>query len=462
MTRLLLVLAVLLASISVPLVDASAQSDRSESTTVPVTPILSARRFPGALQSRFDADIAASLQGYLAKVQGTSCAIVEHDGRVIYNRAGAEEFAPASVMKLATALAALDILGPDHVFTTEFKAEAPAKKGVISGDLYVVGGGDPLLATKGYTSVFDDPDQFYEDFNVLADRLADAGITEITGGLVGDDSRYDNTRWIPSWPSRYQLGGTVGPLSALIVNDGSTGYTETPAAPTTNRKAGDSPLLFVQTLKTVLIAKGINVGGDASTGRAPNDTVDIAAFDSVPLTQVLSEMLLNSDNTTAELVTREIGLVARGSGTTTAGLDAIRESLTKQGFDLDGFVMLDGSGLDTGNRMSCALALAFFNALAGKTDLASALPLGGRTGTLRKRMLASASTGRVRAKTGTLNSVNALAGRADTPQGSVLTFAFLHNGSDSRTTGVADGFTDRLMPFAKDSKFSSIGPAPIK
>lgn len=445
---------------------AATQTDNStapEANPIPTTPLLSARRFPGALQATTaDPDLISSLDQYLSKVVGTTCAVVEQDGRIIYRRGEAESLAPASTMKLATALAAIDILGPDATFTTRFLALKQPKNGVIDGDLFVVGGGDPLFTTSGYKTVFDDPDQFYEDFNQLADTLSGAGVKEVTGGIVGDDSRYDNVRWVPSWPTRYQVGGTVAPLSALLVNDGNTGYTETPGEATANRKAGDSPLLFAQTLRTVLASKGIKVNGAASTGRAPAEGKEIASFDSVPMIKVLSEMLTDSDNTTAELVLKEIGLTAKGQGTTAAGVDAVKESLNRQGFDLTGMVMVDGSGLDTTNRISCALDLAFVNALSENPDLAAALPVGGRNGTLRKRMNATASTGRVRAKTGTLNSVNALTGFADTPQGNTLAFSFLHNGNDTRTTGVADGFTDRLMAYAKGPKIASLGPLPAK
>jgi D-alanyl-D-alanine carboxypeptidase/D-alanyl-D-alanine-endopeptidase (penicillin-binding protein 4) len=333
---------------------------------------------------------------------------------------------------------------------------------VIEGDLFIVGGGDPLLATSGYKTVFDDPDQFYEDFTTVADSLNAAGIRSIRGDLVGDDSRYDAVRWVPTWPARYQVGGTVAPLSALLVNDGNTGYTDTPNDATSNRKAGDSPLLFAQTLRTVLNSRGITVEGVATTGRAPSDGEEVASFDSVPMSQVLTEMLKNSDNTTAELVLKEIGLQSKGQGTTAAGIEATKESLKNQSFDVTDLVMLDGSGLDTGNRMSCELSLALVSAVSQRPEFSDALPLGGKSGTLRKRMLATPSTGRVRAKTGTLNSVNALAGFADTPQGSTLSFAFMHNGTDPRTTGVADGFTDRLMAFPKGPKIALLEPLPVK
>jgi D-alanyl-D-alanine carboxypeptidase/D-alanyl-D-alanine-endopeptidase (penicillin-binding protein 4) len=435
----------------------------TQASVTPTTPLLSARRFPGVLQSaNADPELSASIDQFLSKVVGSTCVIVELDGRVVYERRSSQTFVPASAMKLATALAALDILGADAKFTTRFVTNKQPKNGVIEGDLYVVGGGDPLLATSGYKTVFDDPDQLYEDFNTVADSLSEAGIRSITGDLVGDDSRYDAVRWVPTWPDRYQVGGTVAPLSALVVNDGNTGYTDTPNEPTTDRKVGNSPLLFAQTLRTVLNSRGITVDGVAKTGTAPVNGEEVASFDSVPMSQVLTEMLKNSDNTTAELVLKEIGLQSKGQGTTAAGIEATRESLEDQAFDITGLVMMDGSGLDTGNRMSCDLSLALVAAVSQKSEFSDALPLGGKSGTLRKRMVATPSTGRVRAKTGTLNSVNVLAGFADTPQGPTLSFAFAHNGADTRTTGVADGFTDRLMAYPKGPKITLLEPLPVK
>ena len=455
-------LVVVFASPSVGASDNESDSITPTSVT-PTTPLLSARRFPGALQATTaDPELSASIDQFLSKVVGTTCVIVELDGRTVYERRSSETFVPASTMKLATAMAALDILGANSKFSTRFVAEKQPKNGVIDGDLYVIGGGDPLLATSGYETVFDDPDQFYEDFTKIADALNEAGIRFITGDLIGDDSRYDDVRWVTTWPARYQVGGTVAPLSALLVNDGNTGYTDTPNEATTNRKAGDSPLLFVQTLRTVLNSKGIAVGGVATTGQAPADAEEISTFDSVPMSEVLTEMLKNSDNTTAELVLKEIGLQAKGQGTTAAGIEATKESLKRQGFSIDDLVMLDGSGLDTGNRMSCELSLALVEAVSQKPEFSDALPLGGKNGTLRKRMLATPSTGKVRAKTGTLNGVNALAGFADTPRGNTLSFAFIHNGTDPRTTGVADGFTDRLMATPKGPKIPLLEPLPVK
>jgi len=241
------IVALSFAAFASPSVAGAKAEDEADMVAVstPTTPLLSARRFPGALQSvTADPELSASIEQYVSKVVGATCVRIEQDGRVIYSKDSSEAFAPASTMKLATALAALDVLGPETTFTTRFLSNKQPKNGVVEGDLYVVGGGDPLFATPGYKTVFDDPDNFYEDFVLVAEALKDAGIKEITGNIVGDDSRYDTVRWVPTWPTRYQVGGTVAPLSALVVNDGNTGYTETPNDPTTNRKAWRFAITF--------------------------------------------------------------------------------------------------------------------------------------------------------------------------------------------------------------------------
>jgi len=454
--------AIAVAIVSLPALTVDAQSATSP-TTVPQTPLLSARRFPGSLEPpAAGQEFRGAIDSYLNKVQGSECALVELDGRVLYSRDVDNSFVPASLMKLATSLAAMEILGADRRLQTEVASALPLSNGTVTGDLFVVGGGDPLLTTKGYITVFEDPNQFVEDMGAFADSIVRADVKRITGGIVGDDSRHESQRWIPSWPSRYQTGGTVAPLSALLVNDGSTGYTETPDSVNANRKAGDPPLLFAQTLLTMLRSRGVVIDGGASAGRAPNDREILTTFDSAKISELVGEMLANSDNTTAELLLREIGRESSGNGTTAAGITAAGQSLQRQGFNLSGFTMVDGSGLDPLNRMTCTLALALSQAVDSMTELSSQLPIAGRFGTLRKRMLASASTGNVRAKTGTLNGVNGLAGVATATQGSSLSFSFLHNGPDPRTTGVADGFTDRLIPYGKSIKLAAIEPLPPK
>lgn len=412
------------------------------------TPLLSARRVPGLLQGAIaDPALAEELKGTLDRNPETWCGLIEDAGRPVLTANPDLTLAPASLQKVLMGTALLEHFGPDHTLRTTMLADSGATDGVLEGDLYLVGGGDPLLATTGYAASFDDPDQPYVNAVALADAVAAAGIREIRGNVVGDDSRYDAERVVSTWPSRYASDPSIGPLSALNVNDGFTGYTATPERPNPSRRAGDPPQLAAETLVSLLGARGVAVRGQAVVGNAPEGATEIAGLDSRPLRDLVGEMVLDSDNNTAEMLLKELGLSTSGQGTTAAGLAAATEILRGLGLAPEGMVLLDGSGLDPQNRTSCAAVMAALARAGRGSDLTTSFAVGGQTGTLRKRLQGSPATGRVVAKTGTLNSVNALAGWADTPAGATLTFAAIGNGTDSRGTGAADAFASALMSY---------------
>ena len=121
-------------------------------------------------------------------------------------------------------------------------------------------------------------------------------------------------------------------------------------------------------------------------------------------------MLTVSDDTAAELFTKELGYQVSHSGSTEAGTAAVRADLTSHHLDVSQMVNLDGSGLDRGDRASCQLLLSVLE-LAGPTGaLAQGLPVAGQTGTLIGRFNGTPAAGRLRAKTGTLSDVAALSG----------------------------------------------------
>ena len=91
---------------------------------------------------------------------------------------------------------------------------------MITGDVWLVGGGDPLLATQDYVHTFRRPPEPVTSLEALADGVVAAGVTQITGRVVGDESRYDTQRYVASWPARYIRAPEIGPMSALSVNDG--------------------------------------------------------------------------------------------------------------------------------------------------------------------------------------------------------------------------------------------------
>lgn len=399
-------------------------------TSSSATPVLSPRRLPALLASNLtDGRIRAALQPSLDAALPNTCIVVTDHGRMIVDQ-GPDVVEPASTVKLLTAVAVLESLDPDgHLRTSARVIDAPAG-GVVDGDLYLVGGGDPVLTTPGYEVSFTNRDQLHNDFSQLADQIAASGVREIRGGIVGDDSRYDQSRWVESWPVRYRNQGFIGPMSALLVNDGQTGYSARPDDAAEDRVPGDPPVLAAETLKSLLEARGVKVAGEASQGRAPDGTAEVGGLDSPSIRDLVGQMLIESDDTTAESLTKELGYVVAGEGTTAAGVRVILDRLDQDGLPLDGLVLNDGSGLDEGNRVDCHLIAAVLDRAGPDSELARLLPTAGENGTLRPRMRRTPAQGQVFAKTGTLDHVNALAGFARLSNGSQLTFVYDVVGDD--------------------------------
>jgi D-alanyl-D-alanine carboxypeptidase/D-alanyl-D-alanine-endopeptidase (penicillin-binding protein 4) len=390
-----------------------------------VTPVLSPRRMPALLAAnQTDAAIREAVQPSLDEALPNTCVVITDHGRPIVDF-GSDVLEPASTIKLLTAVAVLERIDPNSRLRTSVRtAEAP-RDGVVDGDLYVVGGGDPVLTTPGYEVSFTNRDQLHNDLAPLADAIAATGVREVTGDIVGDDSRYDQERWVSTWPTRYQNQGFIGPLSALMVNDGQTGYEDEPDQPATNRQPGDPPVLAAATLASLLAERGVTVTGGAIQGRAPAGSTEIAGLDSPTIRELVGQMLIESDDTTAELLTKELGLVVHGDGSTAAGVRAIVDQLTADGLPMDGLVLNDGSGLDEGNRVNCHMLTALLDRAGPDSELAALLPVSGENGTLRPRMRRTPAQGQVAAKTGTLDFVNALAGFVTTSSGNPLTFAYV-------------------------------------
>jgi D-alanyl-D-alanine carboxypeptidase/D-alanyl-D-alanine-endopeptidase (penicillin-binding protein 4) len=395
------------------------------------TPVLSARRVPELVRAHIaDERLRAAVAPVLATAPADSCLLVSSGGRPVVAVRSDRPMVPASTQKLLVAAAVLETFGGDHRLQTTASAAAAPEGGVVAGDLYLVGGGDPLLTTPGYQLTFENPAQLSSDYGQLADRLVAAGVREVRGGVVGDESRYDALRSVPTWPARYQMEGHVGPLGALMVNDGSDGFTTDPDQGERVRYPGEPAVLAAETLITLLERRGVQVVGGASAGRAPEGAVEVAALPSRPVSELVSELIADSDNTTAELLVKELGRERFGSGTTVDGLNAVQEILHAAGLPTSGLATVDGSGLDLGNRLTCDLLVAALDQAGAGSVVGTSLAVAGETGTLRRRMRDTPAQGRVHGKTGTLNTVNALAGFADTVGGGQLTFAYLINGPD--------------------------------
>ncbi|MFP5327205.1 MAG: D-alanyl-D-alanine carboxypeptidase/D-alanyl-D-alanine-endopeptidase [Acidimicrobiia bacterium] len=346
---------------------------------------------------------------------------------VIYDANGSREVAPASVTKVFTAAAALEVLGPDARLETTVETMSPAVDGVVRGDIWLVGGGDPVLGTDAWAAQLADDRRLYTSLDTLADRVVAAGLRRIEGRVLGDESRYDSARYVDTWPARLVDDGEAGPLSALTVNDGFRIWGH-PGVPFVNPPA-DAAALF----RELLIARGITVVGGGDAGERPQDAERIASAASPTVRELVHAMLSDSDNGTAELLVKEIGWRSRRVGSTAAGSAAIEELLGRLKIPTAGVVVADGSGLSTAARLTCNAMTAFLDRMAD--DLPHLLAVGGRDGTLATRFRGSPAEGRIRAKTGSLNGMAALAGYADTAAGRVV-FAYvatdLPNGTSNR------------------------------
>jgi D-alanyl-D-alanine carboxypeptidase/D-alanyl-D-alanine-endopeptidase (penicillin-binding protein 4) len=436
-------------------VGAGAEPERAPTAAPLATPAWSARRLP---QPLVDGVGAQRLQGRLDAEFGTleTCTVVTTgDGdTVLAARNPDAPMIPASSEKLLTAVAALEVLGPDFRFQTNVVAPAPPADGSVD-QLWLIGGGDPVLATPDFAAELA-TEPFYEQTDVvttslaeLADAVVAAGVQRVPGGVHGDDSRYETVRYLPSWRDSYRTEGQIGPLGALTVNDGYEVLNPTPVPV-------DEPALFAASeLTRLLEERGVSVGANSGRSAAPADAAVVGAVQSRPLRDIVGGMVRSSDNLTAELLTREMGFQTATQGTTAAGTAATLATLDQLGVATEGLVLVDGSGLDRGDRTTCAQLVAALD-LGERPEIATlwdGLAVAGEAGTLRPRLRGSPLQGRLRAKTGSLQGVTAMAGLIDV--GRPLRFAFLAAGEFSE----AEGFDVRELAAAIVAEFPDAPPA---
>ena len=387
--------------------------------------LLNARRAPVLLSSEIRiGGLLHALSETVKLMPDQSCLTVSVEGQRITAVKPNLPVIPASNMKLITASAALEVLGPDYVFTTKIVGVSEGNQ--IVGDLWLVGGGDPVLSTVGYPATESYPTLHPTNIGALIDALVAAGITEITGSIVGDESRYDTERFTPSLGLGVRTT-EVGPLGALLLNDGVV--LASPIKP-------DQPALSAaQEFLRLLSERGIVVRGVAKVGTASVDLPVVASINSAPLSAIVEEMLTNSDNNTAELILKEIGLQKLSAGTRLAGAQVVQTTLQEMGFAIDGLVIVDGSGLDRGNRATCALLTSLLERDGGFGVLGNGLAIAGQTGTLRDLLADTTASDRLHAKTGTLTGAKALTGYVVYAPKKAAMFSLILNGSGVSNQG---------------------------
>lgn len=316
------------------------------------------------------------------------------------------ELFPASNQKLITAAGALQILGPQHRFTTEIRSDG--------GDtIYFVAGGDPTLTGT--------------DLNEIARDTAEAiAPVRSLDGVVIDAGRYEPTTMAPGWQD-WQMPTFTGPLSAFTLDDNrwtkSDRFITTPALGNGER--------LVEALQRV----GVSVENPPRIGPTPEGMTTIAVHDSAPVIDLVRTMLLTSDNQNAEALIREVDAASGGTGGTAAGLQKIRTELGTIEV-LVGGQLGDGSGLSRSNQRSARQWIEFLVAARDApwfNELHDNLPIAGRSGTLTNRLTGPTTAGNVRAKTGTIIGGRSLSGYFTTPDGRDAAFSITINGEESHT-----------------------------
>ena len=414
---------------SAPPVDASVAV--AAPTPALSTSMVTFRRVPTIVSRELNADaFAGEVSPFLASINDRSCGAVSVDGQPIGQRNADLAVIPASTQKLPVAATALEMLGPDFRYTTTVAVDVAPVDGVVEGDLYLVGGGDPLLSSDWYPTSNLERNAVTSptSFDTLADQVVAAGVTAVRGSVVGDGSRYDDEYFAPGW------GGGVaglegGPYDALMANDSRVLGEEL--------RANDPNVGAAREFLRLLEERGIAIGGPPTSGGAPTGSVELAAVESAPMSAVVAEMLGNSDNNTAELVVKELGRSDAAPGTREAGLEVIRQQLADWGVDTMPMVLSDGSGLSLDNRATCAALIEVLQRYDIDSPIGQGLPIAGQTGTLSDVFADQPVAGRLRGKTGTLNNppfnvdppaVKALAGYLPVDGGGEVEYVLILNG----------------------------------
>jgi len=356
-------------------------------------------------------------------------------GRVLYSLNAAAGFTPASTTKLATAVAALHVLGPGARFTTSVLAGATQARIVLAG------GGDPTLAAGRYPAAgYPRPATLRSLAAATARSLRARGVTSVR--LSYDQTLFSGPEQAAGWPvagasDNYITSGNVAPITGLEVDQGRLSR---PGVPQDADVAGTAPRSLTPGLDAArAFARFLRKDKIAVTGQPSGTEVRargavIAAVRSPALAQIVQWMLSESNNVIAETLARQVALATGRPATFSGAAAAVMAAAARLG--VTGIKLHDGSGLSPADVISprALVALIRLAAVAGRPALRPAitgLPVAGFSGTLTPFPGAyfggfgPAALGTVRAKTGNLATVAALAGIAYARNGQLIAFAFM-------------------------------------
>ncbi len=405
-------------------------------------------------------------------------------GAIIYQKNGDTRLRPASSMKLVTGAAALRLLGDDYRFKTEVYADKKPRGGVLNGNLYIKGYGDPTLTT--------------DDLDRISEQLKKKGIHRIKGNLVADDTWYDDTRLSLDLPwsdeqeyygaqisgltlspdTDYDAGTvivqvtpavqegkaptiTISPKTSYVKihNEAKTGKADSKKTIKITRKHGTNQLYITGSIpkdassskawmavdnpagytldlfKRSLAKSGISVMGKEVNGKLRSGAIKLATDQSPPLKDIMNPYFKLSNNTISEVLVKEAGRVKGTEGSWEEGLSIIESHYEALGINEADMLMRDGSGVShvsliTPNTLSSLLYKA--QSEPWYQVYLDSLPVAGMSdrsvgGTLRNRMRGTPAEGVIIAKTGSISTVSSLSGYVKGTAGNKYTFSIIIN-----------------------------------
>jgi serine-type D-Ala-D-Ala carboxypeptidase/endopeptidase (penicillin-binding protein 4) len=353
-----------------------------------VTILAATASISGAATRDLETTLGQALRAPGIEPRSTAAVAVDlRTGRTVFSSNAQRSLLPASAEKLPVALAALHVLGPRFRFRTELVGAGSRTGDTWSGNLWLVGYGDPTLTRA--------------DLERLARRFAATGIRRVAGRVFGDDTHFDARRDAIGWKPHY-VGLESRPLSALSVA----------GLPLTG--VHGSAIAAARAYAAALERRGITVTGRAGTGRAPDDALPITFDLSERLANLLKLVNGESDNYAAEMLLKALGATASPRGSSAAGARVVRRTLAAAGIPLAGVRIADGSGLSRFNLLTARSLAEILRAGAAdprvRDAFVASLAVAGIWGTLEKRLDSRPTRGRVVAKTGTTLRASALAG----------------------------------------------------
>lgn len=342
-------------------------------------------------------------------------------GETLFERDADTPVTPASTTKIATAVAVLDTVGPDHVLRTEAYLDSEENRVVLRG------GGDATLTATADSAAYPQVATLEELAVATAESLSEQDVDTVRVGY--DDSLFTGSDTGPGWKPNYVTEGSTATIHALLVDQGRVDRDVSTRVP-------DPPLAAAEAFADQLERAGLTVQGDPDEAESVGEPV--ASVDSAPVSALVEYMMLASDNNMAEALGR-VAALESGEEPDFAGASAATHRVMDE-LGIDGVDLSDNSGLSTENRITPRALVQLLEAAADHPELnatITGLPTAHSTGTLAGRYSEYSSAhhaaGMVRGKTGTLDGVSTLSGTIHDQEGNTFLFAFMVN--DPGATG---------------------------